>query len=490
MNISNLNDDCLLEIFKYLSKLEKLKFSLVCRKWGSYLLKNLEIDDQVMKEYKTNGANEEKFTNFLINILKKCGSNMNTLIISGYFEDFLNDEEISSIILKVSKYCKNIVEINISSSEPVWLISNLDLLFKSNVHLHSLSLKNLRIEGNCFTKLQPLKIEKFELWFIDFDSENYLIKFISKLKNVKIFHIATFDTVKDTTDIIRSLDFSNCENISDFSLNDCQTIESMNELGNLLLKQKNLRKIKLFEVNVDDNFLDKLPKNNLEVLSFNMFNENLSLYSLSKFQNLKSLICAPSKLTDEVMNGLKECTQLKELFVDVSGNCLLSKKGESYFSNFQSLESFRIHFSIEQNIDNILIALIQCRNLEKISFSYLCKFTDVGFNSLCLYENLKYLRIPYSNVTDDQLINLVKNAKKLVQINIDSCKNVTNRFIEVASEIKQQRNDKNYLTIIYMTKNEKQDEIYCTKINIKSLKNISSMILLKINNENQGFLFT
>ena len=76
---------------------------------------------------------------------------------------------------------------------------------------------------------------------------------------------------------------------------------------------------------------------------------------------------------------------------------------ESYFSEFQNLESFSLQtYNKKISIDIILQALPECRNLKYVSISK-CEFTEKDFKNIFLLPNLLSLDLSHTNVTDNQL---------------------------------------------------------------------------------------
>lgn len=148
--------------------------------------------------------------------------------------------------------------------------------------------------------------------------------------------------------------------MSGCSLNNPDSIE---DLINLLSRQKNLRKLKLSDKSVNEKFINILPKEYLEVLELDFY-DNHSDCSIIKFRKWIVFKTVINELSDNFMKELSNCKNLKELAFSQISNYLLTDTGEEYFSQLSNLEKFKIHVK-DKSIDKILIELDKLYNFKK-----------------------------------------------------------------------------------------------------------------------------
>ena len=168
ININYLNDESLVCIFKYLPMFDKLKIEAVCKKWQNLSIfswsneNNLRLCWSFLVQNRLTEASKDFATRFTINIIKKCGTYINSLTI---FED--SKLELLILFKSISKYCKNIRKITIFESfiqnNKKFNDSLLELLCISNPNICNICLGNVNLKGSCFISLNLEKIEEIKV---------------------------------------------------------------------------------------------------------------------------------------------------------------------------------------------------------------------------------------------------------------------------------------------------------------------------------------
>lgn len=75
---------------------------------------------------------------------------------------------------------------------------------------------------------------------------------------------------------------------------------------------------------------------------------------------------------------------------------------KSIFSQLENLEI--LYLSTDENMDNILNNLSQCKKLKILRISN-CKITEIGFKCLITMTNLTSLDVSRTDITDELLVN-------------------------------------------------------------------------------------
>lgn len=277
-----------------MSIIERVNASFTCIRWPSIYkltlpdIRSFYVNNKLFYEYIQHNASVNKFTAFIVSIIKKCGAHLNSISLINYLGDKETNISINTfkILSNIARYCKNITHFILLNSEVFdcdkklrVLESSLESLFIKNEKIRKLHLDNLYLSGNFLSKLQPNAIEELTVDNCYFQLKQHYCDFISQLKNIKKFHIQNSQCVT----ALRALNKSNCESISDFHTSDYVPV---NEFSSLLFKKKNLKKLSIAFSKIDYNFLDNLPKENLEYLNLSL-TENLAHYSCSKISKFK-----------------------------------------------------------------------------------------------------------------------------------------------------------------------------------------------------------
>ena len=83
--------------------------------------------------------------------------------------------------------------------------------------------------------------------------------------------------------------------------------------------------------------------------------------------------------------------------------------------------------------------MTQCENLKTIDISG-CRLTDVGIKSLCAVSKLTNLNVSGTNVTSEQLQELVKGLPDLIKLGVADCRNVATEVLDEIADKKSKDN--------------------------------------------------
>ena len=128
-------------------------------------------------------------------------------------------------------------------------------------------------------------------------------------------------------------------------------------------------------------------------------------------------------------------------------------------------------FNPSCNKDFIIENLTECKNLKNL-FIHNCNLSNSAFHSISKFTNLMNLQIIATselrkyNVSDEEMSEIIRESVNLKEAVLHNFVNLTDKFIETASEIKNARQDSHALKI--SLKNSK----------ITSLKNLKLISLI------------
>lgn len=247
INIDVLNDDCLMHIFEFLNKKEKLRIERVSRRWKRVSeqswskIKFLNINPN--HKFKINDKffcsnKKNMYTNYLVKILKLSSSYLNDLTIKlSEGRNYLNCDRL---VTNVLQSCKNVTRLSLKDDgfHNIFTEEYLSKLFESALNLSSISMKGIIVDGSCFMKLASKNIRELSFYWCTFESDIFYSKFLLTLKNLNYFRIE--NEVNILEKISLALYDSNCKNLNEICISICeyQSLSSSYTLK-LIRKQKN-----------------------------------------------------------------------------------------------------------------------------------------------------------------------------------------------------------------------------------------------------------
>ncbi|KAJ6636813.1 hypothetical protein Bhyg_15408 [Pseudolycoriella hygida] len=241
LNVLDLNDFVLMQIFSYLTEFEKYFCSKVCQRWTSIALSTFSktmIFDSQMNEYflQPSGDRSRLRENLKrsYDIIKALGNHWKHVRIS----HSLMNLSVTKILKMVKKFCPNMEH----------LLLQFDTI-ESNCVLRGLprNLKRLSLSAECLCKenwLTPLRdcvgIEELTLEFITKKRKILRGDFLENLSNLKVL---IFNGCRPSVNGLRKC-FRNANMLASLELN-CEIVNVVNGLNIILSNLKNLQRLKL-----------------------------------------------------------------------------------------------------------------------------------------------------------------------------------------------------------------------------------------------------
>jgi hypothetical protein len=279
---------------------------------------------------------------------------------------------------------------------------------------------------------------------------------------------------------------NNCENLLEFNIDDNLTI--IKEDINHLPKLKTLKALGVCSENLPklEIIAQKYNKtlSEIELYFYLTSDEILSALSYtSLLKNLKVLRMNFS-LSDEKLRTIdlniikigKSCTEINELYIDVSSFELLSKSFFYAFNHFRALKKLNLYlYDINTTFDgsvecfkNLNLKYLQISykqlsdqffenihiflpNLVKIVINSEAELTDRTIYSLSKLKNLRSLKFlqnlfSYRYITDDSIKELLDSCPMIENIAFNSRPNITNKTIDhlIVTALKNSRKTINF----------------------------------------------
>lgn len=435
-----LNEYCFAEIFEYLNVEDIKNCEKVCHKWlyyTKYLWINYNnmkifidqiilIDNNKKKNTISFAINNTNNLNIIIYLFNKCGQYLNDINIQ-----IISKSILSVVLNEIQKKCINVKFLKIigyNAFKNFFIDKNLSYIFKNNKNLCELEISNLKLTGKAslFRYIDCLKLNNLSLMDCSFKNTNHFYDFISKIKNIKSFKCHILDI--ETNKLIETLITSNCISIEEFDIN-LNINSDLSLLINLLGKQKNLKTLicqnlmclydNVKNANSLKRFFDNIQEKNINLNKLIMdisylytneiflkFNNNLTILKMWIFN-----------LTDNIIENIIQCQNLKVLKLNNSYNYELTIRGEKLFSRLNNLEKLKLQIT-NNNIDNILNALNCCKNLKKLNIRC-CKFTKTNLITISMLKSLTTLKIPKINESyENNFLILINNLIYLKKLEI------------------------------------------------------------------------
>ena len=390
MTLEKLNDDCLIHIFEFLNKKEKLRIERVSKRWNTLSklswskINTIAIDPN--KKFDGSFFPERKrivYTNYLIKIFNLSSLYLKKLTLILYnARKYLNIYELLENILKT---CIHVTHLSIKE-DVIKIVTEeyLNNFFKQASDLSYISMKGVIVYGNCFMNLKSLKIKELTMHWCEFENFHIIITFIMNLKNLNYLNI------KDEMDIVGRISLalyhSNCDQLKEISISLCEYRSlSLFYTFEFFHKQKDLRVLKLKSVSIDEKLMKLTPKN-IEKIDFKFIKEQdnyIILKYLPNFQSIKIFKCTFEYITDEQFKLFSKSININVENIDISFIDILSSNPVTHFSRLQKLEFFSINNEYNDGnneepllIDNILNELLKCKNLKFLQIKNNGLFTE------------------------------------------------------------------------------------------------------------------
>ncbi|KAK0161351.1 hypothetical protein PV327_009829 [Microctonus hyperodae] len=375
--INELNDDCLLDIFSYLSIVDVIQAEKVCKRWKRLCqqswkaVESLEYENKkwkLEKKYFGEKIHEGMCMNNLTNILRSCGSFIKYFRMINLTPFEYSSKDCKSPLSIVAQFCKNLVEINIqtinspSAIEICTLANNckelkkislgqfneelekdLSLLLNNNKKLTYFSLSHEcgsnNMTGEFLEYISADTIEEIHIRRSEKAKPDYFISALKKFKHLQsftygpngFFNDAFMETIGNTKSLIY---LSTISGLYKFS-------NSINSLANLV----NLEKLILnCNYQLQDDNLKNISNycKQLELLEINFCHTitDRGIESISNLKKLKVLKMDGLYVTDGPIGNLPDSLEILTCFgcekIKDNGVIKLIKKA----SNLKQLNVF------------------------------------------------------------------------------------------------------------------------------------------------------
>lgn len=432
VKINNLDDDCLREIFKFISPGEKLELKNICTRWNVIIeqtwfhfneLKIINTLD-LKKLLGFNKISLEIIENDKIigNMLRKYGKYIKYINLKTFTSEI--KYELHFVLEIISQYCRNLVEISLESYDNIYNDVSLKYIFINNKNLQILKLRGNVIYGDCLYYLNHIvNLKTLELYALESEHFYYLEQSISKLNNnlMKLI-VHNYKCVMspllyvisktNNTFIINELELENFNTLSNNSA-------YINNLNNALLKLKNINLIKLKGFTLNDQTVNNLIQlKYIQTLSLKLcFITSISLSRLINFFKNQLISLSLHFNNDEndksVIEAISNCTKLKFLLLgQYCGSNLTDKSTYHLFRKLKNLEE--LIFQGTEIMDDFLFNLCNLKNLKIININNCNNITKEGLKYLKYINNLNYLYMNNLNILNyNEISSLFKNLKIL-----------------------------------------------------------------------------
>lgn len=383
IEISDLVDEILLNIFKYLSILDKIRIERVCRRW----LKLSQLSWQNVKclqlvdlfEMENEFITVRDCNKLLISLLKRAGTFLRVLDVSdsncnSILMDF-NDKSVRAI----GKYCPRVAELNLSY-----------------ISLTNTQLKLLATYCNRVVSLKLVQCFEYEL-----NADLGLSEVLVNMKLLKLIDFSLNDTFDGSC-----FDVMNCNALESAILNNCFKIK-VKSLEKLAFHCPNLKRFELagYQLTITTSSLALFTQ--LNYLNLNSYEGDASLVSVFKTLNsLKYLdIGHSSFVSDETMTALAQGCPLLET-INLSGK-------------FGRLSNYGFRY------------LSYCKHLNELDISWLENIDDKSLLKIAKNGSLRSLHAHLAlSLTEEGLLDVIRMSPKLYFLDVTSCYQLGIRFLQ------------------------------------------------------------
>ncbi|XP_063225779.1 putative RNA-binding protein EEED8.10 [Bacillus rossius redtenbacheri] len=422
--VSNLNDDCLSQVFKYLSKLERIKIERVCKRWH-HVSKMLWSDTKVLKISDLFDLRKNTFPDMVsMNcLLTRCGRYLTSLDMSA-----VSHRLYAGVINLIAKNCVQLLHLNINGI-PVNRPALLQLGKLRGAKLLSLHMESCR-------------------GFYDSD----MAELFRACTSLEVINMSR--TKQVTGKCLYSLPVNS---LTTLMVNDCSNIRPA-----LLIKSlKRFHKLKKLMMNCCISLtnydiaqiVEAVPQlTQLSMTRFFPFIHKSAVSSLHLLTNLVSLDVQLNPIFDDtVMDNIgKSCTSIRYLNITGCGiNTALNGSPPLTDAGIRSV--------------------LRLPELESLVMSYLGHVTDEALEAAANHARLKHLECRgCPSFTDRGCSRLVSGCAQLEHFDFSGCHFVTNATVESAVESTKQRTNNVALSLVVggtcVTANESFENVPLLKI--------------------------
>ncbi|RWS31102.1 hypothetical protein B4U80_13405 [Leptotrombidium deliense] len=406
--MNELPSELLIKIFKYLPLQQRLSLQTVNKRWKQ-LIDSIEVKCvsitigdvifchyKVVEKYKCNDFKHYCAKNHLLvsYVDKACEAFKKLTDLTAIVIESNNFDDLKPIILTISEYCNDIEHIEFKCKEGVLTEETMNLVLK----IVGLKLKHF------------IAINQYRHFFnFAFGNEN-IQEFFEKSPNLETFVLdqktwVDIDGIKNLPNTIKHLFIP--------------WIQLNEQMFNSLSFQ--LSSLKSLEIGfIDELIFRRICETCVNLSQFLVRQLNIdspnALLSLCQLKHLESLQLHFKDYTpnlDEYLTEICACCHLKRLL----------------------LYGVRI-------TDKFVINLCElCPQLEVIEFDYgKREITDISIYKLCILRNIRCVSLPFTDITDESVIEFILNCKTITYLDLCGCKLSKNVFEVFSKRALQNKN--------------------------------------------------
>ncbi|KAK0082954.1 hypothetical protein PV326_006929 [Microctonus aethiopoides] len=394
--INDLNDDCLLDIFSWLSIVDIIQAEKVCERWKRLCqqlrkaVESLECKNKkwkLEKKYFGKKVHEGMCINDLTNILQSCGSFIKYFRIITLKPFDYSSKDYTSPLTIVPQLCTNLVEINIET-------------------INSPSPIEIRTLANNCTELKKISLGQFNK-----ELEKDLSLLLSNNKKLTYFSLSHECGLNNMTG--EFLEYISGDTIEEIHIRRSERAK----LDYFISALKKFKHLRSFTYGPNGFFNDAMMKTIGNTKSLIYLSTILALYKspssinyLANLVNLKELILScNNQLQDDNLKNISNCCKQLEI-LEINFCYTITDQGIESISNLKKLRILKMDglYVTDKPIGNLpdSLEILTCFGCEKIE--------------------------------DNGVIKLIKRASNLKQLNLSLC-SITNMTIYAAIEATSKR---------------------------------------------------
>lgn len=346
--MDQLNDDCIMEIFIYLTALERIKVERVCKRWKFLSRKSWNklkaIDDHLMKLISRNKFLKDDFSIAFDAVLSRCQKYFKIVEVD---LSSVKCEQIFALFNGLVEYSRNLELLAFTKTD---LYGDIDEMFRylflQNRKLKSLVLPTAKITGECLMALDPKNLTEIHLLVdSEFIKVDLLQRAFSSFVNLKILALeAELSYIKL---VLSEVTAKECK------IQELQILRTFDEQDSeqpnypaYFLKMKNLVELCLSYVTLNKysfKAIDAASLTSLLLIGFNTDDYSDFLFFLKSCNNLKTFhlgIDMRNCIKNDVFVSLSECKKLYHVHLI---NCInISNEGVAELANLPDLRILQI----------------------------------------------------------------------------------------------------------------------------------------------------
>lgn len=218
-------------------------------------------------------------------------------------------------------------------------------------------------------------------------------------------------------------------------------VYSYSKIKSVINQCSNLTSLELIMCRIEEGFVSdilkwpRLKKLNLKN-SLLILNEKTLLLPFDKLKDLQCLALSDFGLYPTNLDGLLQCRNISQLYIDKIRNLTLDFVTELISAQQNVLEAFHI-YGLDSINNHSIQLLSDCPRLKDLAITRCEKLTDVAFLALASLKSIESLQLwNNSKFSEKALLATLStpNFKKLRSLSLSKIKNVTPVVVDLISE--------------------------------------------------------